>query len=282
MHFDQADLLAATPTQGTGCPARCPGKMIDRLFDYAAAGTHAHDHALGVGCADVVEQVVVPAEQSGELVHRLLHDARTGVVELVAGLAGLEEDVGVLGRAAESGIFGRERPGTVGGDQIHVDHLRHLRVGQLLDLVHFMRDAEAVVEVQERQAGLERRRVGNEGHVLRLLDRIRREHRPAGAAAGHHVAMVAKNGEGVRGDGAGGDVKNRRGQFPGDLEHVGDHQQETLRRREGGRQGPGLQRAVDRAGGPRFTLHFYDTGHSAENVLSAGGRPSVGHLTQVR
>ena len=155
-------------------------------------------------------------------------------------------------------------------------------VAQLLDLVHFVRDAETVVEVQERHAGLERRRVGDQGQVLGLLDRIRGEHRPAGAAAGHHVAMVAEDREGVRGHGAGGDVENRRGQFARDLEHVGDHQQEPLRRREGGRQGPGLQRAVDRAGGPRFTLHFYDTGHGAENVLSAGGRPGVGHLTQVR
>ena len=114
MHLDQADLLAAG------------AEIIDRLFDHAAAGTHADDHALGVGGADVVEEVILPAEQPGELVHRLLHDARAGVVELVAGLAGLEEDVGVLGRAAELGILGRKGPAAVGGDQIHVDHLRPL------------------------------------------------------------------------------------------------------------------------------------------------------------
>ena len=33
----------------------------------------------------------------------------------------------------------------------------------------------------------------------------------------------------------------RRGQLAGDLEHVGDHQQQALRRREGGGQRAGLQ-----------------------------------------
>ncbi len=41
-----------------------------------------------------------------------------------------------------------------------------------------------------------------------------------------------------------GDVEDRRRQLAGDLVHVGDHQQQALRRREGRRQRAGLQRAV--------------------------------------
>jgi hypothetical protein len=61
--------------------------------------------------------------------------------------------------------------------------------------------------------------------------------------------MIAEDRQGVRGQRAGGNVEDRGGQLPGDLEHVGDHQQQALRGREGGRQRPGLQRPVDRAGG---------------------------------
>ena len=116
MDLHQAHLLAAGR------------EVIDRLLDHAAAGAHADDHPLGVGRADVVEEVILPAEELGELVHRLLHDGRAVVVELVARLAGLEEDVRVLGRAAELGILRRERPAAVGGHQVHVDHLGHLLV----------------------------------------------------------------------------------------------------------------------------------------------------------
>ena len=37
-----------------------------------------------------------------------LHDARTGEIETVGGLAGLEEGVGILGGAAHHGPVGRE------------------------------------------------------------------------------------------------------------------------------------------------------------------------------
>ena len=69
-------------------------QVVDRLLDHAAAGAHDHDHAIGVRRPVVVEQVVLPAHQAGELVHRLLHDAAAGVVEGIAGLAGLEERPG--------------------------------------------------------------------------------------------------------------------------------------------------------------------------------------------
>ena len=106
--------------------------------------------------------------------------------------------------------------------------------------------------------------------------------RPARAAAGHHVAVVAEDRQGMGGDGAGGDVEHRRGELAGDLEHVGDHQQQALRGREGGGQRPGLQRAVHRPGGPRLALHFDHDGHGAEDVLAAGSRPGVGQLAQSR
>ena len=203
-------------------------------------------------------------------------------VERVARLAGLEEHVRVLGRAAELRPLGRKGPLAVGGDQVHVDHRLHVVFRELLDLVHFVRDAEAVVEVEERHAGFERGAVGDQGHVLRLLHRGRREHRPARRAAGHHVAVVAEDRQGVGGHRAGRHVEDRRGQFAGDLEHVGDHQQQALRGREGGRQRPGLQRAVDRAGGPGLALHFDHVGHGAEDVLASGGGPGVGQFAQAR
>ena len=66
-----------------------------------------HDHPLGLGVADVVEEAVAAGRCSAakrSIV--LLHDARAGGVEGVAGLAGLEEGVGVLRRAAQHRLVG--------------------------------------------------------------------------------------------------------------------------------------------------------------------------------
>ena len=197
----------------------------------------------------------------------------TAVVIGVTGLAGLEEDVRVLRRAAEDRLFRRQGPLAMGVDHRQIDHLGHLFVGELLDLVDLVRDAEAVEEVDERHPGFQRGGLGDQGHVLGLLHRNGGKHGPAGRTAGHHVAMVAEDRQRVGGHGAGGDMEDGRGQFPGDLEHVGDHQQEALDGREGGRQGSGLQRPVDRAGGARLALHFHHVRHGAEDVLAARRPP---------
>src|SRR5690606_308718 len=125
---------------------------------------------------------------------------------------------------------------------------------------------ETVEEVQERNPGAEGGGVGDRGHVLSLLSGVRYQHRPAGLAGRHHVRVVTEDRQGVGGDGAGGDVDHCRGQFPGDLVHVGDHQEETLRGGEGGGESTRLQRAVDGTGGAALALHLDDLGNDAPDV----------------
>ncbi len=63
-----------------------------------------------------------------------------------------------------------------------------------------------------------------------------------------------------------GDVKCRRRKFTCDLIHVGDHQQQALRRSEGGGQGSGLERTMNGSSSAAFALHFDDMGHRAPDV----------------
>ena len=126
-------------------------QRLDRLLGRPGARPHQHDHPLGVGGADVVEQVVLAAGAAGELVHRRLHDPGHGVVERVARLAGLEEDVRVLGRAAQHRAVratarGRGGPRPASSSII----ARRSSSSSSLDLGDLVRGAEAVEEVQER------------------------------------------------------------------------------------------------------------------------------------
>jgi hypothetical protein len=70
------------------------------------------------------------------------------------GLARLEEDVGVLGRAAQHRAVRAQRALAVGADEPLVDHRAQVVVGQQLDLVDLVRGAEAVEEVHEGHARL--------------------------------------------------------------------------------------------------------------------------------
>ena len=152
----------------------------------------------------------------------------------------------------------------------------------MLDLVDLVRGPEAVEEVEERDPCLEGRRLGDQGEVLHFLHGVGAEHGPAGGPGGHDVALVAEDRQAVGGQSSRGDVEDRRGQLAGDLVHVGNHQEQALRRRERRRQRPSLKRAMAGAGRPALVLHLDDRRHHAVNVLLARGRPGVGKLAHGR
>ena len=111
-----------------------------------------------------------------------------------------------------------------------VDHGAQGRVLDRIDFHHLMRGAEAVKEVHEWHACAKRRGVRDHGEVLGLLHGRRGKHRPPDLTRSHDVGVVTKNRKRVRGNCAGGDVEDHRGQLARDLEHVGQHEQEALRR----------------------------------------------------
>ena len=117
--------------------------------------------------------------------------------------------------------------------------------------------------MEERHARFKRGGVGDAGQVLRLLNRSGGKQGKAGLPAGHHVGMIAENGEGVGGQGAGGDMHAEGQQFAGDFVHVGDHQEQALRGGKRGAERADLQHPVQRAGGAGFGLHFDQLGHRA-------------------
>ena len=58
-------------------------------------------------------------------------------------------------------------------DAIHVDQSAHVIFGEHFNLVHFVRGAKAVKEMDKRDARFEGGSVGDERHVHRLLHGVR-------------------------------------------------------------------------------------------------------------
>ena len=116
--------------------------------------------------------MILPAEQLGELVHRLLHDARHGVVERIARLAGLEEDVGVLGRAAQLAAARGSAPAgdgpAPGPSSIIARTSSSVSCSILFTSCEVRKPSK---KCRKGTPGLQRGGMGDQGHVLGLLHR---------------------------------------------------------------------------------------------------------------
>ena len=163
-------------------------------------------------------------------------------------------------------------------DQIVVDHRPDLLIREQRQLVHLVRGAKAVEEMDERDARFEGRGLGDQGEIVRFLDRAGGELGEPGRPHRHDVGMVAEDREALGGKRARGDVEHRGRQLARDLEHVGDHQEEALRGREGRGQRAGLERAVDRARRARPRSASPYVGDVAPDVGLALARPLIGQL----
>ena len=261
-------------------PDLLPGsdERVDRLLDGAACRAHHDDHAIRVGSAVIVDQPVLAACPCRELVHDALNDSRDCQVERVGRLACLEEDIRVLGGAADDGSVRCQTMGPERKDVVVTDQRPDVVLLEDRDLVDLVRCPEAIEEVKERDPSPQRGGMRDEREVMRLLHRPGREHRPAGRSRVHDVAVVAEDRERVRRDRPGCDMDDRRRQLTRDLEHVGDHQEQALRRREGRGQGSLLKRAVECPGGTSLGLHLHDVGNLAPQVGPSCCGPVVAML----
>ena len=178
--------------QGDPAHAAVPA-TVHVHHERAGPGPHQHDHPVGVFCANIVEQMILPTGQLRKTIHRLLHDGRQRIVERVCRLARLKEHVGILGRTPQ------HRPIRVHGalamipHQIVVDHFADVVLGELLDLVHFVGRAEPIEEMQERHPRFEGGGVGDHRQIVNFLDRIRSQHGPSRLPDGHHVTVISEN-----------------------------------------------------------------------------------------
>ena len=140
-------------------PGPAAVELVHSLAHRTGHASHGHNHIRGIRSAIVVEQPVIAPGEDVDLSEILLDDARKGVVIRIAGLAVLEESIGILDCAAHQRMLRIERAGTESRQRIAVkQRAQALRV----DLLHgrnLVRSAESVEEMHERSPALERRKV---------------------------------------------------------------------------------------------------------------------------
>ena len=158
---------------------------------------------------------------------------------------------------------------------IHVAHFLQILVIPDSDLLDLVGGTEAVEEVDEGNAAFDGGQVGDSAQIHDFLHVGLAQHGKAGLTAGVDVGVVTEDVQRLSSDGTGGDVENCGQQLTGDLVHIGDHQEQTLRRGVGGGQRARTQRAVDGTCRARLGLHFHHLDGGAEDVLESLCGPLV-------
>ena len=138
-----------------------------------------------------------------------------------------------------------------------------------------MAGAEAVEEVHEGDTALDGGEVRHRGQVHTFLHAGGGQLGHARLAAGHHVLVVAENGEAARAEGARRHVQHAGQELAGNAVERGYHQRQALGGRVAGGEAAALQAALHGAAGARLALHLHQAHALAEDVLHAVGRPGV-------
>ena len=192
---------------------------------------------VGLRGAVVVEQVVRTAGADGELVHHLLDDARARRRRSHCTPRGpgrtRRDSAPCRGSSGASGVSARARCAAMSSSGSRARMSSSSRAAILATSCDVRKPSK---KCRTGMRDAQRRRLADEGEVVRFLHRGRRQQHHPRLAAGHDVGVVAEDRQRVRGHGAGRDVHAERRQFAGDLVEVGDHQQQALACREGRRQ----------------------------------------------
>ena len=102
-----------------------------------------------------------------------------------------------------------------------------------------------------------------------LLHTTLGQHSKAGLTASHHILMVTEDTQHVAGQRTSRYMEYGRQQLAGDLVHVRNHQQQTLRCRERSGQRTCLKRTVYSTGCTTLALHLLNKYGLTEHVLTA-------------
>ena len=207
-------------------------QIIDRLFNDITDRAHGDNDPVSVFGAVIIEQVIFATSQFADLAHIVFDNPGNRFVIRVGYLALLEVNIRVLRSAAYHRMIRVQRPAAEGIEGILIDQFRQVIIIHHFDFLRFMRSAESVKEVQERDASFDRSQMGYRSQIHDLLHAALGKQGKSGLPGCHYVLVVTENAQRVRGNGACANVEYSRQQFASHLVHVGDHQKQPLRSRK--------------------------------------------------
>ena len=174
-------------------------QIIHRLIDGVAYGSHGYDDILRIGSAVIVEQMIFPSGDPGDLLHVLGYDLRNGFKILVGGLSALEVDIRVLSGPSYHGMVGVDRPVAELLDSLVIDQRLYVFIIDGFNLLDLMGCPESIKEMKERHSGLDGGQMSNGRQIHGFLHAGGCQHGKSRLSAGHNILMVAEDGKSMGG-----------------------------------------------------------------------------------
>ncbi len=148
-----------------------PGpEVIYYLFNCLGYRAHGYDDVFCLRIAIVAERPVVPSGELGNLLHIVGNNVRYGIIEGVASLSCLEENIGILGRSPCNRALRIEGSVPEFLNGLPVQQFGKVIVVQHFDLLDFVGGPETVKEMQERHPALNGGKVRYTAKVHNFLD----------------------------------------------------------------------------------------------------------------
>jgi hypothetical protein len=135
--------------------------------------------------------------------HLFLDHIGDSLVEGIGGFLALKEDIGILGRASELGVFRVHASAPELFDGFVVNELGHVLVVNKLDFLDLHGGPESVEKMEKGQAQPDARQVGHKGQVHHFLHRGGGQKGKTRFPHRVDIGMIAEDGQGVTGDGPG-------------------------------------------------------------------------------
>lgn len=121
------------------------------------------------GCTVIVEQTIVGSDLAVDLGHAVFYNGGQIVISGIAGLAHLEKNIGIHGRAAQLRMIGVQTALPEAVDCVQIYQMHQLFIVPDLNLLHLVRSAEAVKKVQEGHAAFNGSQVGDSAQIHDFL-----------------------------------------------------------------------------------------------------------------
>ena len=257
-------------------------EVIDGFADSFRCRTHGDNYAVCIGGSIVIEEVVATTRNLCHLIHILLYHIGHSEVERIGSLSILEVNIPILSRTTSYRLIGSKSTIAEGEQSITIYKRCNIFVVEAFDFLNFMRSAEAVEEVDKGNSALNGRKMSYGRKIHHLLNRTCTELSKTRHTCTHHVLLVPKDRKSLSCDSTSRYVENAREQLPGNLVHIGEHEQKPLRCRKGSSQSTGLQCPVHSCNGTTLALHFFYVYNFSEYVFTLLSSPFIYKLSHRR
>ncbi len=158
-------------------------QVIDGLLDTVAYRTHSYDNLICIRSAIVVEQLVVCSDLGIYHIHVLLNDSGHFIIEAVACLTGLEEDIRILGGSHFLRVLRVQSVCLELLQSLDIDHVSQILIIPGLNLLKLVGCTESIKEVDEWKMSGDSCCMSDRRQIHNLLYRRFAEHSSAGLAA---------------------------------------------------------------------------------------------------